>query len=77
MAAICGPSRSYGFPAIWKIQPWSGTASAKPYVIYYLLLRLTNGELALRTNELAKTIATGDGYFVCVVWTIRSRPKRR
>jgi hypothetical protein len=49
-----------------KIQPWSGTASAKPYVIYYnSLLRLTNGELALRTQELVKTI-TGDGYFVYV-----------
>ena len=49
-----------------KIQPWSGTASAKPYVIFYnSLLRLTNGELALRTNELVKTI-TGDGYFVYV-----------
>jgi hypothetical protein len=49
-----------------KIQPWSGTASAKPYVIYYnSLLRLTNGELALRTNELVKTI-TGDGYFIYV-----------
>lgn len=49
-----------------KIQPWSGTASAKPYVIYYnALLRLTNGELALRTQELVKTI-TGDGYFVYV-----------
>ena len=50
-----------------KIRPWSGGAvSGKNYVITYSSpLRLANGELAIRANELVKAI-TGDGYYIYV-----------